>query len=83
MATQDSPSLRLRFGSLKHDRGNSFNGAFAFPRLPEDAGERGAGGAEPSNLGPVVRSLPYADVCENNELRTYCISIKPLSMSGR
>jgi hypothetical protein len=27
--------------------------------------------------------LPYADVCENNELRTYCISIKPLSMSGR
>jgi hypothetical protein len=23
------------------------------------------------------------DVCENNELRTYCISIKPLSMSGR
>jgi hypothetical protein len=28
-------------------------------------------------------SLPYADVCENNELRTYCISIKPLSMSGR
>ena len=35
------------------------------------------------NLGSVVRSLPYADVCENNELRTYCISIKPLSMSGR
>ena len=27
-------------------------------------------------------SLPYADVCENNELRTYCISIKPLSTSG-
>jgi hypothetical protein len=27
--------------------------------------------------------LPYADVCENNELRTYCISIKPLSISGR
>src|SRR5271169_5663535 len=29
-----------------------------------------------------LNSLPYADVCENNELRTYCISTKPLSNVG-
>jgi hypothetical protein len=37
--------------------------------------------ATPGAMAP--KSLPYADVCENNELRTYCISIKPLSISGR
>jgi hypothetical protein len=31
--------------------------------------------ATPGAMAP--KSLPYADVCENNELRTYCIRSNP------
>ena len=47
-----------------------------------DQGFVGTLGFDKLDVDEVLRSLPYADVCENNELRTYCISAKPLSNVG-